>query len=279
MSSLLHVRARVPLQVQGTTAPGRKIVMNLLLLPDKCTSVDLSQDDPRFTHLTEVLRVAHNDEIDVGVINGPRGKGIVSMLPCGGIRLDLSWRDGNDLAVLPVELLIGLPRPQAARRILREMTCLGVRRICFFRSDKGESTYRDSRLWQTAEWERQCREGAEQSFHTYVPEVFHFESLAACLDSLQRDIRLALDIYESTDSLDRAVRKSRRLPDNGVISLAVGSERGWGEQERHILRDSRFTLVHLGPRVMRTETAAIAAVSIVASLTGCLDKPFDRLAD
>jgi 16S rRNA (uracil1498-N3)-methyltransferase len=47
-----------------------------------------------------------------------------------------------------------------------------------------------------------------------------------------------------------------------TVVLAIGSERGWTPTERELFRAQRFTLVHLGPRVLRTETAVVSAVTL-----------------
>jgi RsmE family RNA methyltransferase len=52
--------------------------------------------------------------------------------------------------------------------------------------------------------------------------------------------------------------------------LALGPERGWGPADRAALRAYGFTLVHLGPRVLRSETAVIAALTLVRARLGLL---------
>jgi len=53
-----------------------------------------------------------------------------------------------------------------------------------------------------------------------------------------------------------------------AVVLALGPERGWSPAERDLLRSEGFALAHLGPRVLRAETAAVAAVAIVKSRLG-----------
>jgi RsmE family RNA methyltransferase len=54
------------------------------------------------------------------------------------------------------------------------------------------------------------------------------------------------------------------------IALAIGPERGWAAGDRAALRAHGFTLVHLGPRVLRTETACIAALAVIRSKLGMM---------
>ena len=55
-----------------------------------------------------------------------------------------------------------------------------------------------------------------------------------------------------------------------AVTLALGPERGWSASERNLLRAQDFTLVHLGPRVLRVETAAVAGVTLARSARGWL---------
>jgi RsmE family RNA methyltransferase len=71
-------------------------------------------------------------------------------------------------------------------------------------------------------------------------------------------LRLALDHYESAGSLGAV----RLTPESQVV-LALGPERGWSAGDRTLLRTHGFGLVHLGPRVLRCETAVVAALTLV----------------
>jgi RsmE family RNA methyltransferase len=203
------------------------------------------------------------DTFDVGVINGPRGKAIiVEDDHTAGMRLRMEWTAPPDKP-FPIALLIGLPRPQTARKILQETTSMGVSLIIFFDSDKGESSYRQSRLWATAEWKRHLTLGAEQAFTTWLPEVFHFPSLHDALGCPSANTgRYALDVYEAAAPL------SSMPTEHAAFNLAVGSERGWSPSERTTLRENGYQLVDLGERILRTETACTVAIAIIAAQMG-----------
>ena len=71
---------------------------------------------------------------------------------------------------------------------------------------------------------------------------------------------VALDNYESITRLTSSFSN-----DNEKICLAVGPERGWSAKERDQLRDNQFELCDLGSRVLRVETAVVAAIGILGS--------------
>jgi 16S rRNA (uracil1498-N3)-methyltransferase len=237
--------------------------VNLILFEPAELTVPLARTDPRAVHLLGVLRRQAGETFDAGVINGPRGKGTVTAIGPDSLMLDFSW--GPAAAVPdPITLLIGLPRPQTARDILRETTSLGVAVLHFFRAEKGEASYAQSTLWSSGEWRRHLVTGAEQAFDTRLPTVTHGQTLAAVLATLPAaGTRLALDNYESPDALSAAAATA-------PVVLAFGPERGWSAGERAQLRTTGFGFVHLGPRVLRSETAVIATLAVVRAKLGLL---------
>jgi 16S rRNA (uracil1498-N3)-methyltransferase len=208
--------------------------------------------------LLDVLRRREGDPFDAGLVNGPRGKGRLEKIAPDALTFSFAWGEAPP-PLDPIMLLIGLPRPQTARKILQEATSLGVGLLHFFTAEKAEPSYARSTLWTSGEWRRHLVAGAEQAFCTQLPGLTHGLTLAAALEKTPAAAtRLALDNYEASAPLGHG----QPLADAPVV-LALGSERGWSAAERDFLRAKNFSLVHLGPRVLRTETAVVAAVALV----------------
>ncbi|MBS0661972.1 MAG: RsmE family RNA methyltransferase [Verrucomicrobia bacterium] len=235
--------------------------MNLILFEPAELAAPLPRSDPRARHLLTVLRRKVGDTFDAGLVNGPRGKGTLVAAGPDALTLAFTWGPPPPPPE-PIALLIGLPRPQTARDILREATALGVGAIHFFRPDKGEPSYGQSTLWSSGEWRRHVLTGAAQAFDPRIPAVSHDRTLAELVATLPAPMtRLALDNYESPVALAAATIAA-------PVALALGPERGWSAAERDQLRAHQFSLVHLGTRVLRSETAVIAAVAVVRSRLG-----------
>ncbi|MCC5805184.1 MAG: 16S rRNA (uracil(1498)-N(3))-methyltransferase [Opitutales bacterium] len=231
--------------------------MNRILFDTRETGYRLTPRDPRLKHARGVLRVRPGDVIDIGVVNGPAGRGTVTKVSRDGVDLDAEW---TKLPPPPpdIRLLVGMPRPQTARKILFEATTLGVRAIHFVASRKSDPAYARSTLWSSGEWRAHLIRGAEQAFDTRIPEVTHGNALHEIVATLPADApRLALDVYEGTAPL----REARPVP---PLVLAIGPERGWSAADRDTLRTAGFQLVHLGPRVLRVETAVVAALVLAS---------------
>ena len=265
----------------------QQLVMNLILFTQEEILAPLKRIDPRARHVLEILRCGRGDSFDMGIIDGPRGKAEILEIGEDEILLDI-FLESHIPELYPVSLIVGLPRPAGAKRILRSMTTMGVGAILFAATERGETSYRKSSLWSESRFTQYLREGAEQAFCTRLPRVELFDSLSGCLDRIAAQTPpniplIALDNYEAQISLkDRLVGARAQEPpitprDGSARSgrkstpacvLAVGSERGWSSGERDLLRDREFDLVNLGKRVLKTETACIAATAIALSALG-----------
>jgi 16S rRNA (uracil1498-N3)-methyltransferase len=245
--------------------------LNLVLFEPSEISAPLPRSDPRAQHVLDVLRRKENEPFDVGMVNGPRGKASLTAITQNALTLAFSWGEPPPPAS-PLTLLIGLPRPQTARKILQEVTALGVATLHFVATERGEPSYADSTLWSSGEWRRHLLAGAAQAFCTRLPEVSSGRELSDVVADLPSNAtRVVLDNYEAHVALAAAVEPTVS-PNTTVASratrpvvLAFGSERGWTGTERDLLRANGFTLAHLGARVLRTETACVAAIAIVKS--------------
>lgn len=238
--------------------------MNLVLFSEAECDRPLPAGDPRARHICEVLGRQPGESFDCGRINGPRGRARVEALGDDAIRLSFTWEPELPPALAPITLLVGLPRPQTARKILAEATTLGIARLVFFQSERGERSYAESTLWTSGEVERLLIAGAGQAFCTRLPAVEHASALEPALARCghTHPTRLALDNYEATTALGDAALSG------APAALAVGSERGWSAAERETLRRSGYILAHLGARVLRTETACSAGLAVLKTRLG-----------
>ena len=239
--------------------------VNIILFQSHEVELPLARRDPRSVHLLNVLRRRPGDTFDCGLLNGPRGRGTLVAVGDDGLTLAFAWGE-KPPPLPPLHLLIGLPRPQTARDILRDTTSLGIATAHFVRTDSGEASYASSTLWKSDAWRMCVINGAVQAFCTQLPEVRHGRTFLEGLGDLPAGgLRLALDNYEATAGL-------ADCPLTGAppACLAIGAERGWSAPERDQLRANGFTLVHLGSRVLRTETACVAAVALLKARLGWL---------
>jgi RsmE family RNA methyltransferase len=241
--------------------------MNIILFDSPFESKRLEASDPRAQHIFKVLRARVGTKVFLGFVNGLRARAEVTLVEADGA---ISLRVlATELAPksLPIRLLIGLPRPHTAKRVLFEAASMGVQDLHFFEAERGEPSYAKSRLWTSDEWQERLRLGTEQSFGTHVPEVGMHTDLQSAISFLQGEgAHLALDNYEATGSLSQVLSADAR-----AAVIALGPERGWSPNERDTFRKNGWKLAHLGAHVLRLETACTAAVAATAAILDLYD--------
>ena len=246
--------------------------MNLILFEAPFKQLKLSANDPRTCHILTVLKIELGGIFYIGFINSERALAkIESIYEDGAILLSIV-KNISSPPCLPIDLLIGMPRPHTAKRILYEGACFGVRKMHFFQSDHTEPSYMRSRLWQDGDYRERLVLGAEQSFTTHLPEVFVHSNLEKALSKIdtatENRINIVLDNYEAKHSLGFSLKKS--LSDQRIemshIYLALGSERGFSSSERALLINNDWELAHLGNRVLRLEMAVVSVIAITSEV-------------
>ena len=226
----------------------------MLITPEEAKA-GLPLDDARTRHLCETVGLAIGGTFHVGVENGLRGIATLTTL-APQLTFTVTW-EKSPQARLPLTVVIGLPRPQTAKKVLHDLASLGAAKIIFFESDKGDPGYLTSSLWKDGEWREHVLKGTEQACSTLVPEVKRVGSLAEALIGLEANAwKLALDPYEAMEAPEIS------SPAKAAV-LAIGPERGFSDSERATLRTNGFAFAHLGDRILRVEAAALVGGALM----------------
>ena len=254
--------------------------MNIILFSQDEINYPLSIHDKRSKHIIEILKFKEGDTFFAGVINNGTGKAKIDKIDNNHLYFTFQY-DGKKIEKNPVSLLTAINRPIDAKKILKNCTTIGVKAIYFSIFDKSEKSYLESNLWKNKNYKEYLIEGASQSSSCDIPDVFLFHDLDECLRNLpENSLRLALDNYESDkplSSLEYPEDISMKINSGNIkrcennapeIILAVGGERGFSNRERTLLINYDFTLYGLGKRVLKTETAAVAGLSVILSKIG-----------
>ncbi len=165
---------------------------------------------------------------------------------------------------LPLTLAQGMARGEKMDLVVQKATELGAVRIVPLLSERSEVKLDASRMdKRLAHWRAVAASACEQCGRACLPEISAAQPLQTWLDSLVHDaaVRLAL--------LPEATRSAREwnFSAAGAI-LVVGPEGGLGERDISALRLAGFEGLRLGPRILRTETAGLAALAALQALHG-----------
>jgi len=115
---------------------------------------------------------------------------------------------------------------------------------------------------RVARWQEIVVSACEQSDRNIVPKVLPLTTYAQALQQLPQETTKLLM------SLNRAQKLSDVQPQSGKVVFMVGPEGGWTEKEEQQAYDAGFQSVTLGKRVLRTETASLAAIAAMQTLWG-----------
>lgn len=115
---------------------------------------------------------------------------------------------------------------------------------------------------RVARWQEIVVSACEQSGRNIVPKVLPLTTYVQALQQLPQETTKLLM------SLNRAQKLSDVQPQSGKVVFMVGPEGGWTEKEEQQAFDAGFQSVTLGKRVLRTETASLAAIAAMQTLWG-----------
>ncbi|MDR0524501.1 MAG: RNA methyltransferase [Spirochaetaceae bacterium] len=243
--------------------------MNSILFEADEIGKPLLPGDKRTVHLLKTLHKKIGDSFAAGVFEGFVGTGRIDEITPEGLLFYSLDATIPPPPRIPVRLGVGFPRPIQLRRLLRDMATLGIEGVDLFGTALGEKSYRETKLLEDGGARAACIEGAIQARDTRIPEIRVYPGLSRWLEEAPWGDgagRIALDNIRPRGSFAEADRQS------GLV-LAVGSERGWSDQERFCLEEAGFQRLALGSRPLRTETACIAGVILAMEKLGLMGIP------
>ncbi len=234
--------------------------VNMLFLEPSEIGIPLPRSDARVRHVIKVLGKGPGDEIIAGTPDGLTGTALIEAVDDKSMTFSFHTT-GEAPDLYPVTLILGFPRPIQANRILKDLASLGVGRIILSGTELGEKSYFQSDFFRNREFRAALVEGAMQSSNPRLPVVDTAWTLARAIGALgTTGPRFAFDPYRSKTAFG-SIGPIDAKPETPLV-LAIGSERGWTPAELDVLEASGFSMTTLGARILKTETASLATVSI-----------------
>jgi 16S rRNA (uracil1498-N3)-methyltransferase len=216
-------------------------------------------------HLTRVLRLAEG--APVTLFDGTGGE-YEGTLERDGKKI---WaRVGAHTAVerespLAVTLIQGVARGERMDLIVQKSTELGVTRIVPVFAERSVVKVDASKGARKLEhWRSIAIAACEQCGRNRVPEVTEPVALGDAVRALEPGSARFLLAAGAPDSLAAAMQREGSKP----VVLMIGPEGGLSDAERDFAGAHRFTACSMGPRILRTETAGLAALAILQTAAG-----------
>ena len=238
------------------------------------------KNDERYLHIKKVLHLKEGDVFKAGIINGKIGEALISHLSEEKIvfsfcpntpdknldNTDAGKIESKPLPLPPIKIILGFPRPIQLRRILRDAASLGFAEIILCGTELGERSYLKSNLSNPEEIKKYLLDGISQAGQTLLPAFSFCSSVKEALKNLKtasfKGSKVLLDIGDFP-----SLSTFRMIKGESVL-IAIGSERGWTQNEREAFFSEGFISYSMGKRILRTETALTSALSVLLANNG-----------
>jgi 16S rRNA (uracil1498-N3)-methyltransferase len=166
---------------------------------------------------------------------------------------------------LDVTLLQGVARGERMDLIVQKATELGIRRIVTVLAERSVvKVDAKQRERKREHWQAVAVAACEQSGRNRVPEVTEPMALAEACAALPADTVRCLLAVDGAQPLASVAAELARRP----AALLIGPEGGLADNERRFAQANGFLACRMGPRVMRTETAGLAALTVLQAIAG-----------
>ena len=222
------------------------------------TTASLTGDQA--AHLARVLRAQPGQIFDV-VADGFLHRAEVSSVSDNEVVFTLHEEHEAD-AALPVQLLMAVFKFDHMEWGIEKATELGAARITPVLARRTEKHLALAAAKRAERWRRIVREASQQSRRSDVPQLDDPAPLRSALQQVDAEVKLLLAETEEENTLRAALQAASS---GASVALAIGPEGGWTAEEMGMFRDAGWQQVTLGPRILRAETAAIAALSVIAA--------------
>ncbi|MCC4602550.1 16S rRNA (uracil(1498)-N(3))-methyltransferase [Xanthomonas campestris] len=243
-----------------------RLTRSHVALPLQCDQ-DVTLPEASANHLLRVLRLREGDACILFNGDGSDYHARISVAGKREARARVERVEPlHNESPLRITLLQGIARGEKMDLILQKATELGVAAIVPVNAERTEVKLDAARMEKrVAHWRSVVVSACEQSGRARVPTVAAPLGLQEAVQACDpQALRLTLDPQGehrlSTLSADG---------EQGLI-VAIGPEGGWSPRDRATLADAGFTGLQLGPRILRTETAGLAAIAALQARFGDL---------
>ena len=218
-------------------------------------------DDENAHYVRTVLRLKKDAEIIL--FNGSGGEYLGSIIEVSrrAVVIDIKqWNNRSVESTLSVHLGLGISRGDRMDFSVQKVVELGVNVITPLITERCQVQFKGEKKSQRwVHWQKIVQHATEQSGRTQLPDLLEIDSLSTWVIQ-QQGLKVFLDPYaeHSLADLERPTQ----------VTLLVGPEGGFSDTERTVAKAAGFIPVRMGARILRTETAALAALSAVQVLWG-----------
>ena len=215
----------------------------------------LSSDDSY--HIKKVMRMNLGEKIEIVDNRKVFICEIISFDPVKArVVNELNENNENDKEIILVQSLINETKMDY---VLQKGTELGVNEFYAFKSKNSVIKENDKSNKKIVRWQKIVKEASEQSKRNIIPKVNDIVDING-LCKIKADVKILLTVNEMTKNIKKVLKEIKKYD---TLIIVVGPEGGFTKQEEETLIKNGFISTSLGKRVLRTETAGMAIVSMI----------------
>ncbi|MBU5213469.1 16S rRNA (uracil(1498)-N(3))-methyltransferase [Heyndrickxia oleronia] len=221
-----------------------------------------------YHHISHVMRMKVNDEFFIVFSEGKSGVAkIVDITNEEIIANVVKWEDENKEMPVKVTIASGLPKGDKLELIIQKGTELGAFQFVPFIADRSIVKWEPKKEKKKLErWQRIALEAAEQAHRQYIPKVTAPLSFKKLLEYSQPFDHKLVAFEESAKlgETSNFVKQLNEFNAGETVLIVFGPEGGLTNDEVKQMEESGFCICGLGPRILRTETAPLYALSAIS---------------
>ena len=221
--------------------------------------ISITEEDVR--HIAAVLRMKTGDALLLCDGQGAEYQVTIAEISKSEIKTEIVSQRHREITAPRITLGQGLPKSDKMDWIVQKATELGVANIVPLATERTIVKIRDEEK-RISRWQKIAREAAMQSNRVDIPaigQVVSFKDFLRTQNSEPRTL-LLLPWEEGTTPIKGVLRGNQDIT---RIVVLIGPEGGFSSVEASLAREKGFHAVSLGPNILRTETAAIAVLSMI----------------
>jgi 16S rRNA (uracil1498-N3)-methyltransferase len=232
-------------------------------IADTWTATTATLTGDQAVHLARVLRATPGQIYDV-VANGFLHRAEITSVADDSVQF-LLHAELQSEAALPLHLLLAVFKFDHMEWAIEKSTELGIAKITPILARRTEKHLAQSALKRAERWRRIALEASKQSRRTDIPEIADPIPLKQAIEEEKSSTRILLSETEQATTLSSALSSTASEAVRQDTAIAIGPEGGWAPEEIALFTQHQWQPVTLGPRILRAETAAIAAIAIVGA--------------
>ncbi len=218
----------------------------------------LELQDTDIHHIKNVMRMSINDKIEI-IYNKKIYLCLIESINPFQIKIVDNYQEERNLDI-ELTIAIALVTEQKFDLILQKLTELGVHKIIPLRTERSIVKITNDKVDKKIKrWNSICKEASEQSKRNDIPTIKNIHKIED-LVKIEADLKLVLDTKENFKTIKNVLHNH---PTCDKIIIVIGPEGGITKEEITYLHKHGYQSVSLGENILRSETAAIAALSML----------------